>query len=106
MKYKYNKKQLIGKKLEVPKRILEKIYQCTLSFPEWIEYDLVDKIPITCLLEEDQKIVEKFHIEKAKTLDWELLNKRITDTNVHIKELVLKIDSSKISTVATVFSIF
>ena len=95
MKYKYNKRQLIGKKLEVPKRILEKIYQCTLSFPEWIEYDLVDKIPTTCLLEEDKKIVERFHIEKAKTLDWELLNKRITDTIVNIKELILKVDPSK-----------
>ena len=88
MNYKYQKGQIFGKRLKVPKNILNKVYNCTLSFDEFIEYQLEDKIPITCLNEEDRKIVEKFGIEKAKTLDWDMLG------NYDFKSLLLTIDSS------------
>ena len=80
MNYKYQKGQIFGKRF--------KVYNCTLSFDEFIEYQLEDKIPITCLNEEDRKIVEKFGIEKAKTLDWDMLG------NYDFKSLLLTIDSS------------
>ena len=77
MHYKYQKRQVFGKRLKVPKFILEKIYSCTLSFNEFIEYGLDDKIPTSCIIDADRQIVEKFGIDKCKELDWELINKQV-----------------------------
>lgn len=74
MNYKYKKRQIFGKRLKVPKNILSKVYNSTLSFSEFIEYELEDKIPISCLLESQRQIVEKVGIEKAKTIEWELIS--------------------------------
>ncbi len=96
MNYKYQRRQIFGKRLKVPRNILSKVYACSLSFSEFVEYDLDDKIPITCLNKLDRKIVEKFGIEKAKTLDWELLSKRLyyINNNINFRELLLSIDAS------------
>ena len=94
MKYKYQKRQIFGKRLKVPKYILLRVYDCTLSFSEFIEYELDDKIPIACLNELDRNIVEKFGVEKAKTLDWELLNKQVYYNNINFKELLISLDAS------------
>lgn len=94
MNYKYQKRQIFGKRLKVPKNILSRVYNCTLSFSEFVEYGLDDKIPITCLNESDRQIVEKFGIEKAKTLDWELLSKRVYYNNINFRELLMNIDIS------------
>lgn len=75
MKYKYRKNQLFGRKLNVPSEILEKIYTNNISFEEFIKYDLIDKIPLSCIRSKDFKIVEKFGIKNSKTLDWKLINK-------------------------------
>ncbi len=77
MGYKYQRRQIFGKRLKVPKHILNKVYNCTLSFNEFIEYQLDDKIPISCIIESDRRIVEKFGIDKCKVLDWELINKPV-----------------------------
>ena len=74
MDYKYQRRQIFGKRLKVPKHILNKVYNCTLSFNEFIEYQLDDKIPISCIIESDRIIVEKFGIDRCKELDWELIN--------------------------------
>lgn len=76
MKYKYKKGQLFRKRLNVPKDIIKKIYSCSLSFSEYIEYRLDDKIPITSLGMQYRNIVEKFGIEKCKDLDWELIEQQ------------------------------
>ena len=94
MNYKYQKRQIFGKRLRVPKNILSKVYNCTLSFSEFVEYELDDKIPITCLNELDRHIVEKFGVEKAKTLDWELLSERVYYNNINFRELLMSIDAS------------
>lgn len=94
MNYKYQKRQIFGKRLKVPKNILSRVYNSILSFSEFVEYELDDKIPITCLNESDRKIVEKFGIEKAKTLDWELLSKRVYYNNINFRELLMGIDTS------------
>jgi len=60
MDYKYKRGQIFGKRLKVPKNILAGVYNCTLSFSEFMEYELEDKIPITCLAIEDRQIVQKF----------------------------------------------
>ena len=73
MEYKYRKGQIFGKRLQVPKSVLNKVYEERLSFEEFLQYELEGKIPVSCLAEEDRKIIEKFGIEKAKTFDWELL---------------------------------
>lgn len=81
MEYKYRRNQIFGKRLKVPKEILNAVYGCYLSFNEYIEYQLEDKIPVTCVREGDRKIIEKFGIEKSRELDWELLNKTFNSDN-------------------------
>lgn len=93
MDYKYQRRQIFGKRLKVPKHILNKVYNCTLSFNEFIEYQLDDKIPTSCIIKSDRKIVEKFGIDKCKELDWELINKRIYDNNISFRDILMSIDS-------------
>lgn len=92
MKYKYRKSQIFGKRLDVPKDVLSRIYKSLLYFDEYIKYGLDDKIPISCLIEIDRDIVEKFGVEKAKTLDWELINKSLYHANINFRELLMNID--------------
>ena len=40
MDYKYQRRQIFGKRLKVPKHILNEVYNCTLYFNEFIEYAL------------------------------------------------------------------
>ena len=93
MNYKYQRRQIFGKRLKVPKYILNKVYNCTLSFNEFIEYQLDDKIPTSCIIESDRRIVEKFGIDKCKELDWELINKRIYDNEINFRDILMSIDS-------------
>ena len=88
MDYKYQRKQIFGKRLKVPKHILSKVYNCTLSFNEYIEYQLDDKIPTSCIRESDRRIVEKFGIDRCKELDWELINKRIYDNDISFRDIL------------------
>ena len=94
MNYKYKRGQIFGKKLKVPKYILNKVYNCTLSFKEYIEYELDGKIPISCISVLDRKIVEKFGVEKSKTLDWELLDKNGYYNGSDFRALLIDIDST------------
>lgn len=93
MDYKYRKGQIFGKRLKVPKYILNKVYNCTLFLNEFIEYQLDNKIPTSCIIENDRKIVEKFGIDKCKKLDWELINKRIYDNDINFRDILMTIDS-------------
>lgn len=93
MYYKYHRRQIFGKRLKVPKNILNKVYNCTLSFNEFIEYQLDDKIPTSCIREIDRRIVERFGIEKCKELDWKLINKRIYNNDISIRDILMSIDS-------------
>lgn len=94
MDYKYQRRQIFGKRLKVPIRILYKVYNCTLSFNEYIEYQLDDKIPTSCIIESDRKIVERFGIDKCKELDWELINKRVHyNKNINFRDVLMSIDS-------------
>ncbi len=94
MNYKYQRRQIFGKRLKVPKYILNKVYNCTLSFNEFIEYQLDDKIPTSCIIESDRRIVEKFGIDKCKELDWELINKRVYyNNNINFRDVLMSIDS-------------
>ena len=74
MRYRIKKNQLFRKKLDMPDWILEKIYTNNLSFQEYMEYELEEKIPISCLNEIHRKVVEKFGIDRAKDIDWELID--------------------------------
>ena len=92
MNYKYQKGQIFGKRLKVPKYILNKVYNCTLSFNEYIEYQLDDKIPISCIIESDRKIVERFGVQKSKKLDWDLINTSTYNNTINIKDILMSID--------------
>lgn len=92
MDYKYRKGQIFGKRLRVPKSILNKVYSCTLSFDEYIEYELDDKVPTSCIIEFDRRIVEKFGVGKCKELDWELINKR-GYYNINFRDILMTIDA-------------
>ena len=74
MEYRYKKSQLFKKKLDVPKDILDKVYNRTLSLDEFYKYHLDDKIPISCIIDADRRIIEKFGIEKCRSLDFDLLD--------------------------------
>ena len=74
MKYKYERRQLFGKRLNVPKDVLERVYNKYLTFSDYVMYDLFDKIPLECMLQNDRLIVDKIGLEKAKGLDWGLIN--------------------------------
>ena len=94
MDYKYQRRQIFGKRLKVPRHILNKVYNWTLSFNEYIEYQLDDKIPTSCIIESDRKIVEKFGIDKCKELDWELINKRVYyNYDIDFRNILMSIDS-------------
>ncbi len=94
MDYKYQRRQIFGKRLKVPKHILNKVYNRTLSFNEFIEYQLDDKIPTSCIIESDRRIVEKFGIDRCKELDWELINKRVYyNSNINFRNVLMSIDS-------------
>ena len=93
MNYKYQRGQLFRKKLNVPKYILNKVYDSTLSLSEFIEYNLDDKIPISCVREADREIIEKFGIDRCKNLDWELINKSVYyNRNVNFRDALMFID--------------
>lgn len=98
MDYKYQRRQIFGKRLKVPKHILNKVYNCTLSFNEFIEYELDDKIPTSCIVDSDRQIVEKFGIDRCKELDWELINKivysnRSFNFRSNFRDILMSIDS-------------
>ncbi len=56
MDYKYKKGQIFGKRLKVPKYILRDIYACRLSLKNYFEFELEDKIPLSCVGEPERKI--------------------------------------------------
>ena len=91
MKYKYKKYTIFGKRLKVPKHIISKVYTCDVSFEEFIEYQLDDKIPISCISETERKIVERFGISKCKELDWKLIKSRIYYDET-FKDILMSID--------------
>ena len=94
MNYKYQRRQIFGKRLKVPKDILNKVYNCYLSFNEFIEYQLEDKIPISCIKESDRRIVSKFGIDKCRELDWKLINKTLYyNMNINFRDVLMSIDS-------------
>ena len=62
-------------------------------FNEFIEYQLDDKIPTSCIIESDRRILEKFGIDRCKKLDWELINKRIYNNDINFRDILMSIDS-------------
>ena len=73
MGYRIKKSQIFNRLLPVPNHIRLDVYNSKLSFTDFITYNLEDKVPISCLDKRDREIVERFGLEKAKTLDWSLL---------------------------------
>ena len=70
MKWRYKRSQIFRKRLSVPSEVEQSIYNSQLPLEQYISFDLMDKVPISCITPEDRKIVEKFGIEKVKQLDW------------------------------------
>ena len=89
MEYRYKRNQIFKKALPVPNHIRGDVYSCRLSFVDYITYDLVGKVPISCLEPSDREIVERFGIEKARKLDWSLLETRVWGME-DIKEVLLR----------------
>ena len=90
MEYRIKKNQIFKKQLPVPSHIRHDVYNCKLNFEDYIKYELEGKIPISCLRISDRMIVERFGIERAKQLDWSLLN--IAKREVEdIKDVLLRI---------------
>ena len=90
MNYKYKRSQIFGKKLEVPKLILNEIYNKNLSFKDFIKYNLEDKIPTSCITKIDKQIVDRFGLEKAKQIDWELIDN--INIALNVRDIVMSIE--------------
>ena len=73
MGYQYKKFQLFKKKLAIPKRVREGIYNSYATIEDFIEYNLAHKIPIECLREDYRIITQIVGIDKALGLDWECI---------------------------------
>ena len=58
----------------MPERVVNKVYNNTLTFQEYMEYNLEDKVPTSCLNEIHRYVVEKFGVEKSKEIDWDLID--------------------------------
>ena len=87
MKYKTKKNQLFRKKLSMPERVVNKVYNNTLTFQEYMEYNLEDKVPTSCLNEIHRYVVEKFGVEKSKNLDWDLIDLKGSELLDTIKDM-------------------
>ena len=74
MEYRHKWNQFFRKKLNLPKKVLSRVYNDKLSLREYIQYELYGKIPVTCIFEPDWKLLDKFGLERVLSLDWELLN--------------------------------
>lgn len=74
MEYRHKWNQFFRKKLNLPKKVLSRVYNDKLSLREYIQYELYGKIPVTCIFEPDRKLLDKFGLERVLSLDWELLN--------------------------------
>jgi len=85
--YRYKKSQIFKKKLSVPNEVLNRVYNNQSTIHDFIEYDLEGKIPVSCLEYTQRKIVEKFGIQKAKDLDWDLINSDYRITTDKVLEL-------------------
>ena len=87
MKYRYKKYQIFRKKLDVSQEVLDHVYNNKISFEEYINYELEDKIPVTCLKANDYELVTFFGLEKAKLLDWKLIH-----SNDNVRDTLLTLD--------------
>ena len=86
MRYKYKRNQIFGKRLEFDDNpwLLNQIYDCKVPIQDYFIYELdKKKIPTSCIIEKDRKIVDKFGIDKCKEIDWKLFdNIKIADVNL------------------------
>jgi len=94
MKYRRKKWQLFYKKINAPKSILKKIYNNRLYLIEYLEYDLIDKVSIDCLIPDDKKLVKKFGIEKFENFDLELLENFWDFAVINVREILEEIPST------------
>lgn len=92
MEYRYKKFQLFAKSLDVPKNIKNAIYNNNLTLQAYIEYELNGKIPVSCLIERDQQLLEKFGFEKLRTLDFELIRHSFMYRPLNLFDELLKLD--------------
>ena len=75
MEYRIKKNQFWRKKLPVPAYIQALVYANSLTIEQMLEYDLIDKVPTTVMLDSDRFIVERLGFDKLKEIDWELIEK-------------------------------
>lgn len=92
MKYKYSRLNLFGKKLDVPKDVQNKIYSHNLSLKEYITYDLIDKVPFSCLSLNARSVaflLGKDGLLKLKTndLDLDLVEKYNKDISISLFDI-------------------
>ena len=90
MRYKYKKGQIFGKRLDVPKDVLERVYRNICTYNDFVKYGLFDKIPSSCMRRPDIDILTKFGNEKCDVLDWELISKAFG--GVDVSDILMSLD--------------
>ena len=108
MRYKYKKGQIFGKRLDVPKDVLERVYRNICTYNDFVKYGLFDKIPSSCMRRPDIDILTKFGNEKCDGLDWELISKAFG--GVDVSDILMSLDpetkARKVLWQANSFAIF
>ena len=90
MNYKYRRGQLFGKRLDVPKDVLGRVYRNICTYNDFVKYGLFDKIPTSCMRRPDIDILNKFGNDRCKSLDWELINRSFR--NIVIADMIMSLD--------------
>ena len=90
MNYKYRRGQLFGKRLDVPKDVLGRVYRNICTYNDFVKYGLFDKIPTSCMRRPDIDILNKFGNDRCKSLDWELINRSFR--NIDIADMIMSLD--------------
>ena len=90
MNYKYKRGQIFGKRLNVPRSVLTRVYRNACTYSDFIDYELFDKIPTSCMRKPDRDILNKFGKDVCDNLDWEIISYANGDMNVF--DIVMSLD--------------
>ena len=90
MYYKYKKGQIFGKRLTVPRSVLTRVYRNACTYSDFVDYELFDKIPTSCMRKPDKDILNKFGTDICDNLDWEIISN--TNGDMHVLDIVMSLD--------------
>ena len=90
MNYKYKRGQIFGKRLNVPRSVLDRVYRNSCTYSDFVDYELFDKIPTSCMRKPDITILNKFGKDICDNLDWEIISN--TNGDMYVFDVVMSLN--------------